>query len=185
MRNKKIILFGLIAVILSVGFTKGDPQMSCAYLRINLYEFLDGAEKPHDAIILAFDDRYSDAFDQEDARQQHKLGPSIGIVHSEATLSVEKRSVSTLRADIPLKILNLEQGTRYYFRISGNNLEEFEQDMMLWDDYLKKSYNFKSAESLVIEFQVDTNLESQKESRFKLIPNCTDQSEWAFCEYFN
>jgi hypothetical protein len=172
----------MTVALVSFGFSNHESPISCDYLRINFYELQNGKAQPQDAVILAFDERFNNEFDQEDTRQQHRNGPSLSIVHPEATLSVEKRQMPFSGENIPLRIMNLEPGNIYLFKISGQSLNQMEHSLVLRDDYLKKDYQIEEKESLLIEFQIDEHPESASENRFRLLSICDELRELTVCQ---
>lgn len=129
-------------------------QVEGASLRLSLYEakaFATG-NKNRDAVLVHFDNAYSNEVNDKDAFKINNIDETIGVKNADRLLSIEQRKLPVDGEVIPLSITNY----KYSDYVLKTNLVGFASDVFsLYDKYTDKSYALTGDGETLIPFKVN------------------------------
>ncbi|MGB5941629.1 MAG: T9SS type A sorting domain-containing protein [Leeuwenhoekiella sp.] len=152
-------------------FLKGrlNAQALKSSISVSLFqasEFVEDA-KPRDAVLVRFDNSYSNGADGQDGRKSTNLDENIATVVNDNQLSIDNRFTPVVGDEIQLKLTNY-RNSEYILRIAIAGQENLE--VYLVDKYLNKETLLNQDILNNISFSVKaSDSESSASDRFKVV----------------
>lgn len=138
--------------------------------RTNLYIVPDGGASPvlMDGTLSFFDNAYSNAVDNKDARKMFNPGENWGINQQPYVLIVERRQDVNANDTVQFKIWNTRIIT-YRIEMIPKNFNTNGLSAVLVDQYLEKETPVSLTDSGHVDFQVTSDGNSARNDRFLLV----------------
>ncbi|MDQ6609224.1 MAG: T9SS type A sorting domain-containing protein, partial [Bacteroidota bacterium] len=123
---------------------------------------------PADGVREIFDNNYSSAVDNNDAKKIAGFELNLGIANNNEILAVEKRSLPNSNDIIYLKLTNMNLGN-YQFEIQPYNFASQTPEAYLKDDYLKTSTPINLNVGTTVNFNITSDAASAAANRFSIV----------------
>lgn len=155
-------------LILLLTYTTGFSQVKS--FRTNLYIVPDGGGSPvlMDGTLSFFDNSYSNAVDNKDARKMFNPGENWGINQQPYVLIVERRQDVNGDDTVHFKIWNTRIIT-YRIEMIPKNFSVIGLSAKIVDQYLKTETHVSLTDSSHIDFRVTADANSARTDRFLLV----------------
>ncbi len=138
------------------------------FLRLNLYRVSTTGLGAVDGNVVAFDNDFSNAFNEQDALKIGNASENIGIFSNEKLLAVEARKPVRESDTIFYNIANLRQD-EYQFRFGPENMSFSGYSAWLVDRFLGTKTPISLSDSSFINFNIEANAASSAANRFYLV----------------
>lgn len=143
--------------------TGNQPQ-----LIVNLYAVKNNTATLADGVREVFDNMYSNAVDNDDAKKIAGFDVNLGIANKSDILSVEKRPLPSEGDVIALNIANISAGN-YRFEVQSSNFPSNITSAFIKDNYLNLLIPFSVTGNTKIDFSITSDAASFAANRFSIV----------------
>jgi hypothetical protein len=152
----------------ALGFRYQGGNTNNQYLRMNLHAINNNVSRLVDGVVVAFNSRFSNDYDCNDALKMLNTNENLGITKSGKLLSLEAKKKTNKNDTIFLSVNNLRiQSYRLRFALEG--IRNLNCNVYLIDKWLGSSTLISSTDSSFVNFVVTNNPASYASDRFYIV----------------
>jgi hypothetical protein len=148
-------------------------------LEINMYtKDATGNDNLEDALVLNFENNYSDVVNNDDVRKIFNTANNLSIKKANTNLIVERRAMPTATDTIMLNLNNMRAAV-YTFKIDPsaiNNTENVEASLV--DNFLQTTTAISLVDVTTVPFSITSNVASGAVDRFMIVFKQVDNSNF-------